>query len=198
MTGSVENEVGERLTALIALYNEQHTDARWQEECRERSASAIIAANSIIIGIIAAFRLEFPFLIFCVVQYVLAGTGQNFILKYHALSERRHANASALQRLILQTRGLAPVGVDTLFKEARTGQLQRLEKDSTLAKRIVRLDDRMSIHELWYALHTGFKVMSVLLALVIVVLDLQSGRPESMLLQIWDTTRAFAATLSNI
>jgi hypothetical protein len=186
-----------QLTALIALYDEHNTDARWQEECRERSASAIIAANSIIIGIIAAFKLQFPFLIFCAVQYVLAGTGQKFILKYHALSERRHANASALQRLIIATRGLAPLGVDKIFKQAREQQLARLKKDSVHAEAIVRLDEKSSIHELWYALHSGFKVMSLLLALLIVLLDLQSGRPDSFLLQIWDAGAALFASFKS-
>lgn len=182
MSSTVDHPA-ERLEALVALFNEHNTDARWQEECREKSSSAIIAANSVIVGIIAAFQLQFPFIIFCVVQFVLAQTGQKFILKYHALSERRHAYSKELEKIISETSGLTELGVEKVINAARTNQLARLQKSSRLAKKLVNLDDKTSIHELWYDLHTGFKIMSVLLAGIICFLDLQSA--HSVLREGW-------------
>jgi len=138
----------------------------------------------VIVGIIAAFDLQFSFIIFCVIQFILAETGQKFILKYHALAERRHAYASELQDMIYATAGLNALGVEQAIAEARAEQFNRLNKKTKLAGKLVKLDKATSIHELWYTLHNGFKAMSVLLAAVIVARDLQEGK-ESSLLALW-------------
>ncbi len=176
-----------QLTALIALYNEHNTDARWQEECREKSSSAIIAANSVIVGIIAALGLQFSCIIFCIVQFILANTGQRFILKYHALSERRHAYVNGLQKMIIQDGDIGKV--QAMFKEAREGQFARLKDSSKVAVKLMQADDKTSIHELWYDLHNGFKVISFLLACIIIAVDLQKGA-NSTLLQAWQSISA--------
>lgn len=191
-SGGLGGGAGDRLTALLALYNEHNIDARWQEECREKSSSAIIAANSVIVGIIAALGLQFSCIIFCVVQYLLASTGQRFILKYHALSERRHAYVSELQRKICETSGQADL--ETAFAAIRENKEARVKANSKLWRKLLDADKHTSIHELWHSLHSAFKIISFLLAAIIIVLDLQQGRPDSVLFQIWDSAASLLAS----
>lgn len=162
----------DQTSTLISLYADLNAEARWQEECRERSASIIIGANSIIVGIIAAFKLAFPFIVFCLVQYLLAEAGQRFILKYHAISDRRHASANGVLQIIGRSSGLG-AQLDKVFADARNNQKERLKGNSSLWRKLVDADKKVRIHELWYNLHGSFKVVSVLLAALICVVDLQ-------------------------
>jgi len=76
-----------------------------------------------------------------------------------------------------------------MFTEARKGQFERLKESSKLAAKLMQADDKTSIHELWYDLHNGFKVISFLLAGIIIAVDLQKGA-GSTLLQAWNSLSA--------
>jgi hypothetical protein len=185
IASSSRNEVEniESRSLLLSVYNECNTEARWQENCREKSASVIITANSIIVGIIATFKLQFPFILFCVIQYLLARTGQKFILKYHALAERRHAYANGLLESLEKASGQP---VKKILTDVRNNQRERFEKESRLAKQLIQVDRETGIHELWYHLHSGFKRMSLLLAVLIIIIDLQQTRSEGYIYRMWD------------
>jgi hypothetical protein len=51
---------------------------------------------------------------------------------------------------------------------------------------MAQVDNETSIHELWYYLHSGFKRMSLLLAVLIIAIDLRQTRFQSYIFWMWD------------
>jgi hypothetical protein len=148
------------------MYGELKTSARWYEESRERSASMIVAANSIILGLIASAGFQLYAIVACPVIYMLAELGQFFALKYHVLAEKEHSRARVIRAKIDCLAG-PEAYIEKAFAQADQ-EHQELLQTSPLAKLLVSVVNAR-LHQHWHRLHTFFKLMSLVAATAIVL-----------------------------
>lgn len=164
----------ERLTVLIEMHKEMRQTALWQEASRERTASIIIAANTILLSVVAGAGFSIQTVFLSIFVILLANLGKRFAVKYYYLQERDYTRARAIRIEIDDMVSRNAKSIADIFADAKRLQIEEFEA-SKLSGRLSKIK-RAGVHYDWYAVHNiyiAFSIIFILISLALLVFDIK-------------------------
>ncbi len=163
---TVATNKADRLVVFLDIHREMRATALWQESSRERTASMIVAANTVLLCVVVSTGFALPSVMISILVLLLALRGKKFALKYYYLQERDYTRARALRIEIDELLGDGTT-LGQIFSNQAEALLREEFQASPLKKELLKIN-RVGVHSDWFKIH-GFFVLMACIALVLSV-----------------------------